>query len=134
VAALPERNVNVDVVLEYKEPMGLKRMAGRIPLLGHLQTFRNENGFSPPRPTAPLRPRIPADVSRSLSGEVSVDVVVTIDKSGAVKNTEITKGAGTGLATLAADTAGSVPWEPARSGDRTVATNVVLHYRFNPAQ
>jgi outer membrane biosynthesis protein TonB len=114
--------------------MGLKKMAGHIPLLGHLQTFRNENDYNPPRPTAPLRPRIPADMARDVSGEVSVDVLLSIDKSGAVKNTEITKGSGSDLAKLAADTAGSVKWEPARSGDRTLATNVVLHYRFNPVQ
>jgi hypothetical protein len=129
-----ERSVTVDVVLEYKEPGGLKKIAGHIPLLGHLQPFRNENGFSPPRPTASLKPRVPAGVTSTLSEELAVDVVVSIDKDGAVKNTEITKGAGTEFATLAASAAGSVPWEPARSGDRGVPTNVVLHYRFNPSQ
>jgi hypothetical protein len=131
---LPERPVTVEVVMEYKEPVGLKKIAGHIPLLGHLQTFHNESDYSPPRPTGPLKPHIPPDLTSILSEEVAVDVVVSIDKSGAVKNTEITKGAGTGFATLAADAAGSVSWEPAKAGDRNIATNVVLHYRFNPAQ
>ncbi len=131
-ASIPEptRNITVDIVLEYKEPGGLKRMAGHIPLLG--RTIHNDSGYSPPRPTASLRPVVPADTARALSGEASVDVVVSIDKSGAVRGTELTKGAGTGLGTLAAVTAASVPWEPARSGDRTVATSVVIHYRFIP--
>jgi hypothetical protein len=35
---------------------------------------------------------------------------------------------------LAANTARSVPWDPARSGDRNVAMEVVVHYRFNPRE
>jgi len=134
-------SVTVDVRLEPKEPSELKsselkRIAGHVPLLGHLHPFRNEAGkdFVSARPAASLKPRVPDNITRSLSGEISVDVLVTIDDRGLVKNTEITKGAETRLAILAADTVRSVPWEPARAGDRNVPMNMVVHYHFNPAE
>ena len=69
-----------------------------------------------------------------LEGEIAVDIVVSIDNQGLVKKTEITKGAETSLAMFAADAVRSVPWEPARSGDHNVAMDIVVHYRFNPAE
>jgi hypothetical protein len=135
-APVVERSVIVAVSLEAREPTGLRRIAGRIPLLRHLQPFRGEtgSGFTPARPSAPIEPRVPADVALNLSQEISVDVVVSIDKQGNVKNTAVIKGAGTGLGMLAADSAGLAAWEPARSDNRNVATDVVVHYRFGPAQ
>jgi hypothetical protein len=132
----PVKGVLVEVSLEPREPSGLKRIAGHVPLLGHLHPFRNETGrdFVSARPAASLKPRVPASMTRSLEGEIAVDVVVSIDNQGLVKNTEITKGAETSLAMLAADAVRSAPWEPAHSGDRNVAMDMVVHYRFNPAE
>jgi outer membrane biosynthesis protein TonB len=109
----------------------LKRIASHVPLLGHLHPAAD---YTPAHPAASLSPHLPPYIAQNLSSEVAVDVLVQLDKRGAVKNTEVTKGAGTGLAMLAADTAGSVPWEPARSGDRNVPMDVVVHYRFNPSE
>jgi outer membrane biosynthesis protein TonB len=130
------KGVLVEVSLEPREPSGLKRIAGHVPLLGHLHPFRNEPGrdFVSARPAASLKPRVPASMTRSLEGEIAVDVVVSIDNQGLVKNTEITKGAETSLAMLAADAVRSAPWEPAHSGDHNVAMDMVVHYRFNPAE
>ena len=130
------KSVLVEVSLEPREPSGLKRIAGHVPLLGHLPPFRNETGrdFVSARPAASLKPRVPASMTRSLEGEIAVDVVVSIDNQGFVKNTEIIKGADTSLAMLAADTVRSAPWEPAHSGDHNVAMDMVVHYRFNPAE
>ena len=131
-----EGSIAVDVSLEPKEPSGLKRVAGHVPLLDHLHPFRNETGsdFVSARPAASLKPRVTSDMFRGLPGGVAVDVVVSIDKQGTVRNTEITKGAETRLGTLAAATVRSVVWEPAHSGDHNVAMDVVVHYRFNTAE
>ncbi len=122
--------------LEPKEPSGLKRIAGHVPLLDHLHSLHNETGgdFVSARPAASLKPRVPSDMFRGLPGDIAVDVVVSIDKQGTVRNTEITKGAETPLGTLAAATVRSIPWEPARSGDHNVAMDVVVHYHFNAGE
>ena len=41
-------------------------------------------------------------------------------------------GAQSDLAGLAKDSVGSANWEPARQGDRSVPSDVIVHYRFNP--
>jgi len=130
------KGVLVEVSLEPREPSGIKRIAGHVPLLGDLHAFRNETGrdFVSARPAASLKPRVPASMTRNLQGEIAVDVVVSIDNQGLVKNTEVTKGAETVLAMLAADAVRSAPWEPAHSGDHNVAMDMVVHYRFNPAE
>jgi hypothetical protein len=131
-----DKSVTVDVSLEAREPSGIKRIAGHVPLLGHLHTFRNETGrnFISARPAASLRPRVPVNLTQSIEGQIAVDVVVSIDDQGLVRNTEITKGAETGLAMFAVNTVRSIPWEPARSGDHNVPMDMVVHYRFNPAE
>jgi hypothetical protein len=130
--------VNVDVSVEPKENGVLKRIAGRvpslaghIPLLGRLHGFRHNDVVSA-RPVRGLAPPIPAQVSHDLANEVEVDVEASIDDQGVVRNAEVTRGAETQFGLLAVDRVRSVPWKPARSGDRTVPMDVVVHYRFSP--
>ena len=130
--AVPRKNnVTVDVSVEPRAPSELKRIARHVFHPFHTGT---PGEYTPARPTASIRPHLPPNLTRGLSGEVAVDVVVSLDKQGTVKNTEVTRGAGTELGMLAANTASSVPWEPARSGDRNVPMEVVVHYRFNPPE
>ncbi len=135
-SVIVDKTVTVDVSLEAREPSGIKRIAGHVPLLGRLHPFRNETGrnFVSARPAASLRPRVPVNMTQSIEGQIAVDVVVSIDDQGLVRNTEITRGAETGLAMLAVDTVRSIPWEPARSGDHNVPVDMVVHYRFNPVE
>lgn len=117
----------VDVSVEPRTPSELKRIARRV-----FHPFHSgaSGEYTPARPIASIRPHLPPELTRSIPGEVNVDVVVSLDKQGTVKNTEVTRGAGTELGMLAANTARSVPWEPAHSGDRNVPMEVVVHYRF----
>ncbi len=110
-----------------------KRGGHRIPLLRHL-SFHSENpaDFTPARPSGSIEPHIPQFVANTLSGETSVDVRLSIDKTGAVKNAAAVNGGGSELASLAADTAESTAWEPAREGDRFVSSDVIVHYVFRP--
>ncbi len=135
--------VSVDVSVEPKEAWALKRiarrvpsLAGHVPLLGRLPGLRHENGENivSARPDADLEPEMPASAGRALDTEVAVDVAASIDSGGAVKNTEILRGAETEFAGPAADAVRSASWKPARSGDRNVAMEVVVHYRFFPKQ
>lgn len=139
----PTKSVSIDVSVEPKEAWALKRiarrvpsLAGHVPLLGRLPGLRHENGDAivSARPDADLEPQIPASAGRTLDSEVAVDVATSIDSGGAVRNTEILRGAETAFAGPAADAVRSASWKPARSGDRNVAMEVVVHYRFFPKQ
>jgi hypothetical protein len=137
------KSVSVDVTVEPKEERALTRiarrvpsLAGHVPLLGRLPGLRRENGDNivSARPDADLEPQMPASAGRTLDSEVAVDVAASIDSGGAVRNTEILRGAETEFAGPAADAVRSASWKPARSGDRNVAMEVVVHYRFFPKQ
>jgi len=141
VTARAKSAVTVDVSVEPKEPGILRRIAGtvpavagHVPLLGRLRPFHRENSgdLVSARPAASLKPRIPSNVSQHLEDEVAIDVAASIDDSGVVRNTDVTRGAQTELGMLAADTVRSALWKPARVGDRNVPMEVVVHYRFNP--
>jgi outer membrane biosynthesis protein TonB len=73
-------------------------------------------------------------IAEDLSREVSIDVKVSIDKHGSVKNAQVLNGGNSMLANLAANTAETTSWEPAKQGDRSVSSDVIVHYRFSPAQ
>jgi len=132
--AVKGRRITVDINVEPKEGPMLKRVAGRVaghvPFLGRL---RHHNDTVSPRPAANLVPPIPAQVSRDLDDEVRVDVEASIDDTGMVRDAEVTQGAGTEFGPLAAERVRSIAWQPARSGDRNVPMDVIVHYRFNPA-
>jgi hypothetical protein len=137
------KSVSVDVSVEPKGSWALKRIARRVPslashvpLLGRLPALRHENGDNivSARPDADLEPQVPASAGRTLDSEVAVDVAASIDSGGTVRNTEILRGAETEFAGPAADAVRSAAWKPARSGDRNVAMEVVVHYRFFPKQ
>jgi outer membrane biosynthesis protein TonB len=126
--------VAVSVRVEPRQSSELKKVVSRLPLLG--RSFHAEGGtdFSPARPTRPLEPQVPRMLAEDLSQEVSVDVKVSIDKHGSVKNAHVLNGGESQFASLAANTAEATSWEPARQGDRTVSSDVIVHYRFSPAQ
>jgi hypothetical protein len=122
--------VAVLVRVEHRNAREIRRVVGHVPLLG--RPFHGDAGdsFSPPRPVRPIEPRIPDSLARYVVGNVDVDVKLSLDKHGAVRNAEILSGMGSELAGLAANSATSAMWEPAYDGDRPVASDVVVHYRF----
>jgi outer membrane biosynthesis protein TonB len=128
------RSVAVSISVEPKQSSELKKVVSRLRLLG--RSFHAEGGsdYSPARPTRPLAPDVPQMIAKDLSREISVDVKVSIDKHGSVKNAHVLSGGNSMLANLAANTAETTLWEPAKQGDRTVSSDVIVHYRFSPTQ
>jgi hypothetical protein len=111
----------------------MHKVFGHIPLFGHMGSLRyrgGEDDFQGARPAHSLEPKVPGFMVDNLKRPVDIDVLVSIDKSGKVKQTEVLEGAGTGFGSLAADRAAAVQWEPARVGDKPVASQVVAHYHF----
>jgi hypothetical protein len=103
----PSPSVQVAVSVEAKESSELKRIVSHVPLFG--RSFHAEGGsnFTPARPSAALQPRIPQDLASDLSGDIAIDVLLSIDKRGSVTNTQVLHGAGTQFASFAAASAGS---------------------------
>jgi hypothetical protein len=129
----PERTVSVSVRLEPRPPSEMHKVMRHIPLFGHMGSLRyrgSEDDFQSPRPAHSLEPKVPGYMVDNLKRPIDIDVLVSIDKSGHVKGTEVLEGAGTGFGSLAADRAASIQWEPARVGDKPVASQVVAHYHF----
>jgi hypothetical protein len=132
-AKTTERTVSITVRLESKPPSEMHKVIGHIPLLGHMGSLRyrgGEDDFTGPRPSHTLEPKVPGYMVDNLKRPIDIDVLVSIDKSGHVKNTEVLEGAGSGFGSLAADRAAAVQWEPAKVGDKAVASQVVAHYHF----
>jgi hypothetical protein len=130
---LMERTVSIAVQLEPKPPSEMHKVMGHIPLFGHIGSLRyrgGEDDFAAPRPSRTLEPKVPGYMVDSLKRPLDIDVLISIDKSGHVKNTEVLEGAGTGFGSLAADRAAAVEWEPAKVGEKAVASQVVAHYHF----
>ena len=129
--AAPERysTVTVEAVAESR----LRRFAGKIPLLRKL---RRPPEFQPPRPVHETPPTLPADLRRTLKGEVPVDVRAYIDESGKVTYAEMLSDvtdANRRLASLAVFNARRWEFKPAQLEARMVPGEVILHYRFgNP--
>jgi hypothetical protein len=122
--------VAVSVRVEHRDSKEIRKVVSHVPLLG--RTFHSDgNGrFSPARPAKPIEPRVPDSVARYVVGDVDVDIKLSLDKHGTVKNAEILNGVGSELANLAASSATSAMWEPAYDGDHPVASDVVVHYTF----
>jgi len=107
----------------------LRKIAGHVPLLGH--PFRRKDAdFTPAHTDQRLEPRVPRQLAQELNGEVEIDVRVAIDPTGAVTNTQLLRGSGTTLGNLAAASASSIVWQPAKVEDRPIPSEMIIHYFF----
>jgi hypothetical protein len=125
----PYSTVTVEAVPESR----FGRMAGKIPLL---RRVRRPPEFLPPRPVRETTPAVPAELGRTLRGEVPLDVRAYINESGKVTYAEMMSNvteANRRLASLAVFDARRWVFMPAQLGKQRVARQVILHYRFgNP--
>jgi hypothetical protein len=123
----------VNIRLEPRPPSEMHKVISHIPLFGRMGPLRYREGetdFQGPRPAHSLEPKVPGFMVENLKKPVDVDVLVSIDKTGHVKDAEVLEGAGTGFGSLAADRAAAIEWEPAHVGNKPVASQVVAHYHF----
>jgi hypothetical protein len=130
-AATPEPYTTVTVEAVPESRLG--RLAGKIPLLRRL---RRPPEFLPPRPIRETTPVVPAELGRTLRGEVPLDVRAYINELGRVTYAEMMSNVtetNRRLAGLAVFDARRWVFMPAQLGEQRVAGQVILHYRFgNP--
>lgn len=96
---------------------------------------RQHSDFVPPIPTRLYSPEIPANLRHELKEEVSVDVKVYVNPSGAVQYAELLSngtGARRDIASFAVFESRRRKFRPALVGGQPSEGEVILHYRFSP--
>jgi outer membrane biosynthesis protein TonB len=99
---------------------------------GVLKLFSKRHRFVAPVPIRESQPALPRELRSHLTRE-TVDVKVYVDRTGKVDYAEVmSDGATSDLASFAIFSSRRWQFSPARVGDETVASEVVLRFRFNP--
>ena len=131
-APLPEPGADSAVSVEPVESGALKRVARHIPLFGSIGGGGSD--FTPPQVIHSFAPKVPADLARSLTGPLPIDLKLKLDKTGRVRSVEvISKQKSPEFTELAGGAAYRWQFEPAHVKDKTVPSEVIAHFRFRPA-
>ncbi len=130
-----EEGAEAAVSVETVESGGLKRVAHRIPLFGSIGgAYEGGENFTPPQAVHTFAPKVPADLARSLTGPLPIDLRLKLDKTGHVRSVEvISKQKAREFVELAGGAAYQWRFEPAHVKDKTVPSEVIAHFRFRPA-
>ncbi len=129
--ALPPPSATV--VLEPVNESFVRRAVSHVPALSLLQRHRFKGGdrFIPARPVGNLKPIVPRELRSKISGVVPVDLKISVDKTGAVAETELlTKKIDSALAEHAVKTASQWDFMPARINSRAVNSELLVHLRY----
>ena len=128
----PRVEVSAEPVVESR----LSRAVHHIPLLRRIK--KNKQSAVPPEPISETRPTLSAAERRGLTGEVPIDVRVYVTEAGKVDYAELldTRPASRhrDLADAAVFAARRWDFRPAHLGDENVPSEVILHFRFKPAE
>ena len=123
----PDRFVNVDVQESTAKGAGL---------LHNLSLGRKHDKhetFIAPAPIRQDKPAVPPELRRRITGEVSIDVKVFVDRAGKVEYAELLSngtGANRDLASLAVFSSRRWQFSPASRDGAAVPAEVVLRFRF----
>lgn len=132
-------NISVPLATVSVEPVQesvFRRAVQTVPGLRLLQRHRYKGGdrFTPAKAVRESTPRVPRSVARDLRQETPVDLRLHVEQNGSISQTELTSDTkDKRLVGLAAEAAKHWRFEPARIGDKPVASKVVLHFLFRPA-
>jgi hypothetical protein len=99
-------------------------------------SHRKQAGFVPPTLVRQVPVDVPLELRHRVQREVPVDVKTHLDRTGKVEYAELlSKGTGPfrDLAALAVFSSRGWEFSPARVGDETIPAEVVLRFRFGPA-
>lgn len=127
------RAPSATVVLEPVNESLVRRAVSHVPLVSVLQRHRYKAGdrFFPARPVGNFTPTVPRELRSKISGLGPVDLRITVDKTGAVSETELlTKKIDSAVAELAVRTASRWDFIPARINSRAVTSELLVHMRF----
>ncbi|MDQ6665366.1 MAG: energy transducer TonB [Acidobacteriota bacterium] len=132
-ATLATPRTAATVILEQVDPSFARRAMNRVPLLSKLESreFKGGDRFIAARPVGQITPSVPREVRSKLRGIVPVDLRISIDKTGAVAETELlSRKVDSALAEIAVRTASHWDFTPARINNRPVSSEMLVHMRF----
>lgn len=111
---------------------GFQRLIHDVPGLRRLDpSSAGGKGFVPARPLRDIQISLPPNSSPALMGKMQMDLKATVDPSGRVTRVELLWPKDEDLATLAAYGASEWEFAPAKLNDRPVASELILHFRFD---
>lgn len=128
----------VSITTQPVPPSRVRMWMAKVPLVRSFQRgrYRGGDGFVPPRTIREVMPHVPQRLARELgAGDTRVDLKVSVDESGAVRQIDLMSPASDErLAKIAADALRHWKFEPARLHDKPVACDLVatLNFRNSP--
>lgn len=136
--ARPESTVVLDKGLccvaratyEPVRPHGLRRMIGKVPGLRRLQS-EDDDSFSPPHPVRDITFVLPPGGNPVILQKKHIQLKANVDESGAVTRVELVTPKDDELLTMAADAASAWKFVPARLNDKTVPSQIIVHFYFD---
>jgi len=115
---------------EPAKPARVVRVLSKIPGLRRLRQSPDvEAGYVAARPARPITMVLPPE-SRAALGNGMMELKATVDESGGVVRVEILSPKDEDLVQLASYAASNWHFVPARLNDKTVASEVILHFSF----
>jgi TonB family protein len=129
-----ENAPSISIAVEPVDESGARKTPQTLAGARALQQDKGASRFTPAKAIQKVTPNIPAALKKNISGEVPVDLRVSIDEEGNIFRTEVLPGnADNRLLSLASDAAKRWRFEPARINSKPVSSKVVLHFMFrNP--
>lgn len=130
-----EEGAETAISVEPVESGSLKRVAHHIPLIGSIGgAYEGGEDFTPAQAVHTFAPKVPADLARSLTAPLPIDLKLKLDKTGRVRSVEvISKQKAREFVELAGGAAYQWQFEPAHVKDKSVPSEVIAHFRFRPA-
>lgn len=130
--AQPQAQVRPEPVVSITtQPLPSSRVRewiAKVPVVRTLQRNRRRagNGFIPPRTIREVMPRVSSRLARELPGDSRVDLKISLDANGIVREIDLlSPGDDDRLAKLAADALRQWRFEPARMHDKPVACDLL---------
>ncbi len=126
------RDPAVEVSAETASGSRLERLVEKLPLIRRL---RKRAKTTDPVPVYQARPALKGPDKQSLVRPVAVNVKVHVGESGTVESAEVTdygEPPNFNLANAALTAARLWTFEPARTDETAVSSEVILHFHFNP--
>jgi TonB family protein len=126
----------IEVSSEPAPASRLSRAVGHIPLIRRLK--KDQQIVVPAEPVRQPKPTLSAADRHALIAEVPIDVRVYVAESGKVDYAELLNARSASrhpaLAEAAVFAARRWDFHPARQGEQPVSSEVILHFRFKPAE
>ena len=131
--AKPRIQPVVSITTQAVPPSRVRSLIAKVPLVRSLQRgkYRGGESFVPPRTVREVMPHVPPHLAKELPADVRVDLKVTVDANGNVKQIDLlSRGTDERLASIAADALRQWHFEPARFRDKPVSCDLLATLNF----